>query len=51
MISKATSAKMNYHSAYKYAIAKGLTEDVARNVATVASFYVSQRQSNLYRYY
>lgn len=51
LISEATSLKMDYETAYNYALVKGLSEEAARSVASIVSFKVKQEyQNNFYRY-
>ena len=51
LISEATDLRMDYDSAYNYAILKGLSENAARDVANIAAFATRQRRSYKYYYY
>ena len=50
VIAEASSARMDYTAAYKYAIAKGLSEEAAHSAANIAAFYATEQSMNKYYY-
>ena len=50
VISEASSTRMDYNTAYKLALAKGLDENAAQSAAIIASFIASQAAMNKYYY-
>ena len=50
LVNEANGSDMDYYTAYAYALAKGLDETAAKEVATIAAFRVAKRKS-LYNYY
>ena len=50
IISEASSARMDYTSAYKYALTKGLSEEAAHSAASIAAFIAAEKAMNKYYY-